>query len=108
MASFSQDRKWMEAKRVVGHLSWLEVIAYYREIQGTNVFVYSIIDGEKRLIVDVLSDDSVLLLGKNGVLTDTYTNVLNSRKVFKYSECSEIKIYDLGAKQIEIAVESHN
>ncbi|QDP42843.1 portal protein [Bacillus phage vB_BmeM-Goe8] len=108
MASFSQDTKWMEAKRVVGHLSWLEVIAYYREIQGTNVFVYSIIDGEKRLIVDVLSDDSVLLLGKNGVLTDTYANVLNSRKVFKYSECSETKIYDLGTKQIEIAVESHN
>jgi len=107
MASFSQDKKWMEAKRVVGHLNWLEVIAYYREIQGNNVFVYSVVDGEKRLIVDILSDDSVLLISKDGALIDTYANVLNSRKIFKYSEDSETKTYMLGSDKFTITTESH-
>lgn len=108
MASFSQDEKWMEAKRAVGHLNWLEVISYYRSIEGDNVFVYSVIDGEKRLIVDILSDDNILLVDKHGcIITDSYMNVLNSRKVFKYSEDSETKQYKLGPDKYTIVIESH-
>ncbi|AXH71110.1 hypothetical protein BSP38_068 [Bacillus phage BSP38] len=77
----------MEAKRAVGHLNWLEVISYYRSIDGCNVSVFSVKDGEKRLIVDVIDDDTVLLLDQNGhEAEDTYDNVLSSRKVFKYSD----------------------
>jgi hypothetical protein len=87
MSSFSQDEKWMEAKRAVGHLNWLEVISYYRSIDGSNVQVYSVRDGEKRLIIDLLDDDTVLLKDKDGFAKeDTYENVLQSRKIFKYSE----------------------
>ncbi|QIW88669.1 hypothetical protein P59_072 [Bacillus phage P59] len=87
MSSFSQDEKWMEAKRAVGHLNWLEVISYYRSIDGKNVEVYSVRDGEQRLIVDLIDDDTVLLLDKDGFAReDTYENVLSSRKIFKYSE----------------------
>lgn len=87
MSSFSQDEKWMEAKQAVGHLNWLEVISYYRSINGCNVLVYSVIEGEKLLIVDVLDDDSILLLDKDGYARQkTYDSILQSRKVFKYSE----------------------
>jgi hypothetical protein len=91
MASFSQDSKWMEAKRAVGHLNWLEVISYYRSIYGEKVFVYAIIDGEKKLIVDVVDDETVLLLSKQGDgVLDDYDKVLESKKVFKYSESYDI------------------
>jgi len=107
MSSFSADEKWMEAKRAVGHINWLEVISYYRSIEGCKVFVYSIMDGDKRLIVDVLDDDTVLLIDKQGYAReDTYQNVLNSRKIFKYSENSEDKKYVLGSGEYTITVES--
>jgi hypothetical protein len=87
MSSFSQDEKWMEAKRAVGHLNWLEVISYYRSIEGKNVEVYSVRDGEQRLIVDLIDDDTVLLQDKDGLaIQDTYESVLSSRKIFKYAE----------------------
>lgn len=89
MASFSQDRKWVEAKRAIGNLNWLEVISYYRSIDGKNVFVYSVIEGSKRLIVDVLDDDTVLLKDKNGeLIQDTYDNVFNSKKIFTYNDAT--------------------
>lgn len=84
---FSQDEKWLEAKRAAGHLNWLEVIAYYREIGGSCVYVYAIGDKDKRLIVDILNDDTILLLDKNNSpVIDTYENILKSRKAFNYSE----------------------
>lgn len=90
MSTFSQDEKWMEAKRAVGNLNWLEVISYYRSIGGRNVFVYSVIEGDKRLIVDVLDDDHVLLISKHGEpVVDSYDSVTNSRKLFKYNEDSK-------------------
>jgi hypothetical protein len=107
MASFSQDKKWMEAKKVCGHLNWLEVIAYYREIQGTNVFVYSVRNGERRLIVDVFDDDTVILLNKNRELVkDSYERVLSSRKSFKYSEHYENQEYSLGHRTYTVPTEN--
>ena len=107
MSSFSQDEKWMEAKRAVGHLNWLEVISYYRSIYGNKVFVYSIVDGDKRLIVDVLDDDTVLLIDKHGTARlDSYENVLSSRKTFKYSEYSEDRKFVLDSGEYTITVES--
>ncbi|AYJ75930.1 hypothetical protein BSP14_055 [Bacillus phage BSP14] len=107
MASFSQDTKWIEAKKVVGHVNWIEVVSYYRSIGGTNVFVYSVVNGDKRLIVDVIDDDEVLLIGKaDELLTDSYTNVLNSRKVFKYSEELDFRNYYLRGQKFRIPTES--
>lgn len=108
MASFSQDRKWVEAKRAIGNLNWIEVISYYRSIDGKNVFVYSVAEGGKRLIVDVLDDDTVLLLDKRGEpVTDTYENVFNSKKVFKYNEEHSEQAYQLQGADTYIATESH-
>jgi hypothetical protein len=110
MSTFSQDEKWVEAKRAVGNLNWLEVISYYRTIDGENVFVYSVIEGDKRLIVDVLDDEHILLLNKQGEpVVDSYSNVLNSRKVFKYNDDSSEQfdcVY--GSRKYRIRIESHN
>lgn len=85
---FSKDNKWKKAKQLLNHnYTWLEVISYYKSLGGTNVSVYSVIEGDKRLIVDLTDDDQVLLLNKhNELVKDTYDNVLNSRKVFEYHE----------------------
>lgn len=108
MSSFSQDKKWVEAKRAVGNLNWLEVISYYRSIDGKNVFVYSVIEGDKRLIVDILDDEHILLINKQGEpIVDSYTNVLNSRKVFKYNASSLERDFFIGSDKYKIAVESH-
>ena len=98
----------MEDKRVIGNLNWIEIVSYYRFVNGTNVFVYSIVDGDKRLIVDVISgEDAVLLLNKKGeLITDSYDAVLNSKKIFKYSENYELKPYRFGSHKFTIAVES--
>jgi hypothetical protein len=108
MSSFSQDTKWAEAKRAVGNLNWLEVISYYRSIGGKNVFVYSVIEGDKRLIVDILDNERVVLVNKNGEpVIDSYTAVESSRKVFKYSEKTEQVPYMVGNKEYLITIESH-
>lgn len=108
MKTFKDDKKWQEAKRVAGSDKWLEVISYYRSIGGKNVFVYSVIDGDKRLIVDILDDDRVLLVDKRGELvTDNYDNVLNSKKVFKYNEDIEEVDYYFESNKYKVAIESH-
>lgn len=108
MASFSQDRKWLEAKRAVGNLNWLEVIRYYRSINGTNVFVYSVIEGDKRLIADVLDDGHILLVNKHGEpVFDSYENVLNSRKIFKYNEDFLVRDLCIGSDKYRVVLESH-
>ena len=87
MSSFSQDAKWVEAKRTIGNNNWIDIVSYYHYIDGKNVLVYSIVEGDKRLIVDVLDDDTVLLKDKQGqYVVDSYENVLSSRKTFKYIE----------------------
>lgn len=107
MSSFSKDNKWMEAKKVVGNTNWLEIISYYRAINGTDVFVYSVIDGDKRLIVDVLDNDTVLLLNKSGQLvTEDYEATLNSKKIFKHSEQGERRNFYLGSQKYSIVIES--
>lgn len=107
MSSFSKDKKWMEAKRAIGNMNWLEIVSYYRSINGIHVFVYSVIDGNKRLIVDVIDDDTVLLLSKSGQLViDDYDLVLNSKKIFKYSEQCEHKDLYLGSQKYSIVTES--
>lgn len=106
MSSFNQDAKWVEAKRVVGNLNWLEVVSYYRSIGGKNVFVYSVIEGDKRLIVDVLDDDSVVLINREGeVSINDYDTVMNSRKVFKYNEDIEQIPFTFRNQQYFIPVE---
>ncbi|QFP93376.1 UNVERIFIED_ORG: hypothetical protein Xoosp15_111 [Xanthomonas phage Xoo-sp15] len=88
MSLFSKDKKWKKAKQLLNHNhTWLEVISYYKSLGGTHVSVYSVIEGDKRLIVDLTDDDQVLLVNKhNELVKDTYDNVLNSRKVFEYHE----------------------
>lgn len=108
MSSFSQDKKWVEAKKAVGRSNWLEVVSYYRSIDGKNVFVYSVIEGKKRLIVDVLNDDTVLLIDRDRLTTDSYESVLNSKKVFKYNEDHSEQEYLLhNIHTFTIATESH-
>jgi hypothetical protein len=107
MSSFGQDSKWLEAKKVIGDLNWIEIVSYYRFIGGNNVFVYVIGDGDKKLIVDIIDeDDNILLINKNGKpLTDSYDNVTNSKKVFQYSESLEDKEYYLGKQKFIIPTE---
>lgn len=108
MKTFKDDKKWQEAKRVIGSDRWLEVISYYRAIGGKNVFVYSVIDGDKRLIVDILDDDRILLVDKHGdLITDSYEKVLNSKKVFKYNENIEQVDYYLDSTKYRVTIESH-
>lgn len=110
MSSFSSDKKWMEAKKVVGDTNWVEVINYYRSINGTNVFVYAIGDGDRKLIVDVIDDeDNILLINKHGnPEIDTYENVTNSRKEFKYSEDTEYGDFYINDMKFTIPIERHN
>jgi len=107
MTSFKHDPLWQEAKLTIGTSNWLEVAAYYRELGGENVFVYSVVNGLKRLIIDILSDETVLLLIEDRLATDTYENVLNSRKQFKYYADIEFSTYILGNKKYRIATEIH-
>jgi len=107
MSSFSSDKKWMEAKKVVGDMNWVEIVSYYRSINGTNVFVYVIGEGNKRLIVDVIDDDNILLINKDGdPEIDTYENVMNSRKEFKYSEDFGYEDFYLNDTKITIPIEN--
>lgn len=107
MSSFNQDLKWLEAKKAVGNNEWIEIISYYRSIGGQNVFVYCVGNGDKRLIVDVIDEnDNVLLINKTGEpVIDTYDNVLNSRKVFTYSDNSENMKFSVGDMKYIIAIE---
>lgn len=107
MSSFNQDSKWIEAKKVVGNLNWLEIISYYRMVEGSNVFVYAIGDGDKRLIVDVIDDNEVLLVGKSEeLIIDTYENIMRSKKMFSYSENYKKRDFVLGGSKITIKLES--
>ena len=109
MSSVSQDKKWVEVKRVISDLNWLEIVSYYRSIDGRNVFVYSIIEGDKRLIVDVLDDEYVVLMNKHGEpIIDSYETVFNSRKVFKYNEDFEQVPCMVRNKEYLVTIESHN
>ena len=105
--SFSQDKKWLEAKRAVGvENSWVEIVSYYRAIDGKNVFVYTVGDGDKRLIVDFFDDENVLLISRSGEpIIDTYDNVTNSRKLFRYSENFENREYSVKGKTFIIPIE---
>ncbi|AII28099.1 portal protein [Bacillus phage Bobb] len=83
---FSQDKKWMEAKRAVGHLDWIEVVSYYHDIQGKDISVFAVLDGEMFKIQTVIDNDTVLLTDSAGAEVEKdYNTVLSSRKVFKYS-----------------------
>lgn len=83
---FSQDKKWMEAKRAVGHLDWIEVVSYYHDIQGKDISVFAVLDGEMFKIQTVIDNDTVLLTDSAGAEVERdYNTVLSSRKVFKYS-----------------------
>ncbi|WP_325227477.1 hypothetical protein [Schnuerera sp.] len=106
MSSFSQDKKWMEAKKVIGDLDWIEIISYYRFIGGNNVFVYVAGDGDKKQIVDIIDKEgTVLLLNRAGYLeTDTYDNVTNSKKIFEYSEYFEEEEHFFEDSKIKIPV----
>ncbi|AGB62610.1 hypothetical protein [Bacillus phage phiAGATE] len=82
---FSQDKKWMEAKRAVGHLDWIEVVSYYHHIQGEDVTVYAVLNGEMFEIQTALNDNTVLLTDSDGEdVEKDYQTVLSSRKVFKH------------------------
>ncbi|AHJ87563.1 hypothetical protein Bp8pC_133 [Bacillus phage Bp8p-C] len=83
---FSQDKKWMEAKRAVGHLDWIEVVSYYHDIQGKDISVFAVINGEMLKIQAIIDNDTVLLTDSVGAEVEKdYDTVLSSRKVFKYS-----------------------
>lgn len=107
MVSFSQDKKWMEAKKLLNQkYSWIDIVSYYRSIGGNNVFVYCIGNGDKKLIVDIVDDDNVLLINKLGEpIIESYEDVLNSRKVFSYSENFENREFFVGSKRFVVALE---
>jgi hypothetical protein len=95
MTSFSQDRKWIEAKKLCGS-AWVETVSYYRSIQGKNVFVYAILNKSKHLIVGAVSDDTVLLINRDKQAhLVSYSEVDRSRKLFKYSEDYEEETYEV-------------
>jgi hypothetical protein len=106
--NFSEDRQWMEAKRMIKDTNWIEIVNYYHAIGGKNVMVYSIHDREKCLIIDVLegnnvAEDRVLVLTpKNEVVAKDYEEVLNSRKQFSYAD--NIERLELDYKGTEIIV----
>lgn len=108
MATFGQDKKWIEAKRIVGNdNSWLEVISCYNSIGGKGVFVYSVIEGQKRLIVDVLDDNHVLLFDSNkNLVVEQYETILNSKKLFKYNDRYTEVECPLENKIIKVTIET--
>lgn len=108
MASFNEDTKWMEAKRAIGDMNWIEIVSYYRSIDGENVFVYSVLDGDRRLIIDVIDDDLVLLMNSKGEpVSESYESVMNSRKVFKYSKDTELHSFHFDGKEFKFPIESY-
>lgn len=106
MSYFSRDKKWIEAKKVIGDINWLEIISYYRMINGSNVFVYSIINKEQKLIVDILDDHRVILVNKHSEIElEDYNTVLSSRKRFCYSHKYKEKELEFNGRKINIKLE---
>jgi len=109
MASFSEDEKWLEAKKIVGaNNSWIDIISVYRYLGGKNVFVYIIGDKDKRQIVDIVDDENnVLLISKYGEpIIEDYDTVEKSRKSFNYSEDIEERTYYIAGKEASVIEES--
>lgn len=86
LTSYQKDEKWNKAKQLLATgLTWIEVVSYYRLLGGTKVKVYSILDREKLLIIDMTGDKNVALKDANGeVIYANYLDVKNSRKIFEY------------------------
>lgn len=82
---YQEDEKWVEAKRTLRTDDWIEVTSFYRELGGHDVFVYALLDREKKLILDIDDDDNVLLYTKDGVVSEDYERVFTSRKYFSYT-----------------------
>ncbi|UNA01476.1 hypothetical protein MG295_00059 [Bacillus phage vB_BcgM] len=86
MTSYQKDDKWKKAKQLLAQgYTWIEVISYYKLLGGDKVKVYSILDREKFLILDMTKAKRVILEDAEGekVFAD-YLDVKNSRKVFEY------------------------
>lgn len=104
--SFASDEKWLEAKKVVGNRgNWLDVVDYYNTIDGKNTFVYSLIEGDKRLIVDIRDQDVLLINGEGELEVDEYEAVLRSRKQFVYTEKTKECEYNLRGDTITVIVQ---
>lgn len=88
--SYSSDPIWREAKKVAGSAEesgWIETVSYYREQGGYKVFVYSLINKSKNLIVDVTNTEEILLLDSNNKpFIENYKTIKNSRKYFSFNE----------------------
>lgn len=106
MTQFSDDTRWLEAKKVIGfNNSWLKVLEYYKSIGGDNVFVYCIGDGNKNLIVDIQEDKVVLMDKRGNLFFEETENVINSRKEFKYSTDIETKELSLESQSYNVVME---
>lgn len=105
MITFGTDKRWLEAKKVVGDLDWVEIVSYYRFVGGRNAFVFTAGEGEVKQIIDILDEDkNVILLNDEGqVEIDTFENVTKSKKIFKYTTEIEEDKYELGEEYLNIA-----
>lgn len=104
MVSFGTDKQWLEAKKVIGDLDWIEIVSYYRFVGGRNAFVFTVGEGEVRQIIDIIDEDkNVLLLNDEGQIeVDTFDNVTKSKKIFKYTTEVEEYRYELGEEYLKI------
>lgn len=104
---FSNDPKWLEAKRSIGRLDWIEVVSYYRYLGGKNIFVYIIRDKTKKLIIDFIdSDGNVILLNRNKELEiQDYESVDTSKKEFVYAHDFETSVYEIEGQEFKVATE---
>lgn len=87
--TFSQDKLWLEAKRVAKTSGfkdkWIEIIDYYNMNDGKYTQIMCVIEGKRYRILYILDDNSILLLDRDGqLLAKDYEDVDTSRKIFYY------------------------
>ncbi|ARQ95835.1 hypothetical protein qdsa001_79 [Staphylococcus phage qdsa001] len=95
---FSKDDKWDEAKDFIKGQgladNWIEVVDYYRQIDGKHVAMFIAIDKVKYMVLEATKDNKVILVDKdNNIVLEDYDIVMESKKMFYYiEEPFEVKI----------------
>lgn len=88
--TFMDDKLWRISKSIAKENGfagdWAKTVTVYRELGGTNVMVYSLVPGAKRLIMQSANERVLLLLRDGSVISEDSTTVNQTKKEFIYSE----------------------
>lgn len=92
--AYIDDTLWLDAKQIAKQNglanNWVEIVEYYHSTGGHRAIVHSIIDDVQREILNILDDETVLLINSEGSLcVMPYDDVVSSKKLFFYKASEE-------------------